>query len=259
MLATLHATSQSKPLLPPHKRHLSLDGPLPRRNSLEKSAEAASEFEVCNVQLQSLPGEAGSSSEEGPTKERRQARGFASTFTRTASAAELWQAAGSAGKDLRSSTLFSGGSARSPTLSAMEEGTEQEQDSARAAQIARQSRQLFPMPIWQQNVQIIVPSRPPHQMHSQEKSPFLLALNQRKLTPFQTLKAYEKTRKLIIQQGIGSKLNVRPPESAQAQRPLKKRAFYGHRSLVAFPSHLASPRVAPAPQLHQSEDVLRQP
>ena len=126
MLATLHATSWSKPLLPSHKRHLSLDGPLPRRSSPGRSAEAASEFEARNVQLQGLPGEAGSSSEEGPTKERRQARGFASTFTKTASAAELWQAAGSAGKDLRSSTLFSGGSARSPMLSAMEEGMEQE-------------------------------------------------------------------------------------------------------------------------------------
>ena len=54
------------------------------------------------------------------------------------------------------------------------------------------------MPIWQQNVQIIVPAKPPSQAYKQEKSPFLLALNMGKLTPFQTMKAFEKTRKLII-------------------------------------------------------------
>lgn len=33
-------------------------------------------------------------------------------------------------------------------------------------------------------------------------SPFLLALNQQKLTPFQTVRAFQKTRRLIIDQGV---------------------------------------------------------
>ena len=209
---------------------------------------------MCNIPLKGGPPEAGTvgtGSEEDLTKEALQARGFRSTFSTTAPAGQLWKAGKAPAQDPRSSTLLSAATARSLAMSAMDSEADQEHESAKAAQIERQSRHLFPMPIWQQNVQIIVPARPPHQMYSQEKSPFLLALNQGKLTPFQTMKAYEKTRKLIIQQGIGAKLNPRPLGPVQPQPPLKKRSFYGHRSLVAFPPHLAGPLRAPTPPAEQ--------
>jgi len=59
---------------------------------------------------------------------------------------------------------------------------------------------LFPMSIWDQNVKLIVPRA------SSSKTlginPIMLALNRDKLTHFQTIKAFQKTRKLIIQQGM---------------------------------------------------------
>ena len=36
-------------------------------------------------------------------------------------------------------------------------------------------------------------------------SPFLLALNQEKLTPFQTIKGFQKTKRLMIDHGLNSK------------------------------------------------------
>ena len=73
---------------------------------------------------------------------------------------------------------------------------------------------LFPIPSWSHKVRIMHPSA-----YSTETGMFsvkrgdivtnalLLALDDKSLTPYQSLKAFQKTKRLLIDQGIETKFN----------------------------------------------------
>ena len=69
-------------------------------------------------------------------------------------------------------------------------------------EVQDRAKKLFPIPTWQRKVSVLIPKATPQNANIMRSSPFLLALNKDKLTPFQEVKAFQKTRKLMLQQGI---------------------------------------------------------
>jgi hypothetical protein len=75
-------------------------------------------------------------------------------------------------------------------------------------QLTKMNNLLFPIPTWNHRVRIMQPNRDP--MLSTKRmdnlnSALLLALDNKALTPYQSLKAFQKTKRLLIDQGIESK------------------------------------------------------
>ena len=70
---------------------------------------------------------------------------------------------------------------------------------------------LFPIPTWNHKVRVLHPASlaGPHTFSSKRidtlNSALLLALDNKALTPYQSLKAFQKTKRLLIDQGIESK------------------------------------------------------
>ena len=64
--------------------------------------------------------------------------------------------------------------------------------------VHKETKALFPAPVWQKNVQVLVPKQSLVRTGT-TASPFLLALDKKKLTNFQSMKAFSKTKKLMIE------------------------------------------------------------
>lgn len=73
---------------------------------------------------------------------------------------------------------------------------------SRVRDVQVKAKKLFPIPTWQRKVEVLIPKATPQNTNIMQSSPFLLAMNKDKLTPFQEVKAFQKTRKLMLQQGI---------------------------------------------------------